>query len=68
MRREDASEDARMQVRRKSITRTVAPVRNSVGSETQNQVRRLNGIRGQTLNVRTILFLVILLDKTVSVG
>ena len=30
--------------------------------------RRPNGLRGRSLNDRTILFLVILLDKTVSVG
>ena len=30
--------------------------------------RRLNGFLGLSLNDRTIIFLVILLDKTVSVG
>ena len=30
--------------------------------------RRLNGFLGLSLNERTILFIVILLDKTVSVG
>ena len=36
--------------------------------EREKEGRRLNGYLGLSLNYRTILFLVILLDKTVSVG
>ena len=35
--------------------------------EASYEGRRLNGFQGRSMNDRTILFLVILLDKTVSV-
>ena len=47
---------------------------NGIGGEvwtdygSQSRGRRLNGFVGLSLDDRTILFLVILLDKTVSVG